>query len=226
MRASAGLASVCILGAFAMLWVAGCSLLDGDKDRLTIRRLTSDNVRKALAVDTAVNDYLAREDGDEGSLAAVLHSNFVAASNTLERVPELSSVLRANSISARDYLNTIGSIKYAEMLSGVSAAQNHDATAPGIARTNIEFWKSLPADLKPIAEDWAKSLKRASPRPTGPSRQQVLPPARLLGHDRVEATGHLPLFDRSKQQEPIIGNMRAMDGGGRPVAADKRVQVE
>jgi hypothetical protein len=215
-----------MLGALAMSWMAACSLIDGDKDRITIRRLTSDNVRKALAVDMAVNEYLALEDGDEGSLAVELHRNVVAASNALERVPELSSALRANSIGAREYLNTIGSIKYAEMLSGASAAWNVDATAPGIARANIEFWKSLPADLKPIAENWEESMRRTSLRPAGSSRQPVLPPAGLLGYDRVEATGHLPLFDRSKQQEPITGTMRAIDGGGRPVAADKRVQVE
>jgi hypothetical protein len=169
MKVQAGKACLCVVGAFAMLAIAACGLLDGDEGRLTNRRLTTEDVRRALAVDMAVTEYLAHEGASDRPLGAVLHSNLTAATEALERIPELSSALKANDISARDYLITIGSVMHAAMLSEVSDDQNVDLTAPGVDRANIEFWRSLPPDLKPIADEW-ETLKPTGTPTSTPAR--------------------------------------------------------
>jgi hypothetical protein len=152
MRARAGRAAIGTICAVAALGGA-CTLVSTDDGRITIQRLTPDTVRRALEVDLVVADYLAADDGEP---EATMPNNLDTATNFLERTPALSGALKQNGISARTYLLTIGSIMNADVLSSVSRTRDIGPAGDGISGQNIEFWTSLPPDLKPLVERWKR----------------------------------------------------------------------
>jgi hypothetical protein len=148
-----------VFTASALGVISVLSLSAFDTGRITLRRLTPENVMKALAVDLVVMDYLEAH-GQGGRLVpGTREVGLEAASAAIERIPEVSQALGANRITARNYLLTIGAIMYADAISDLPDAMS-GAAANKVAKDNIELWRSLPLDVKVAAEAWKRRQQR------------------------------------------------------------------
>jgi len=146
------------LGALGV--ITTLALNDADTGRITLRRLSPENVTKALAVDLVVMDYMEAHDEAGRPVSGAHVSGLEAASAAIESVPELSRALESNSITARDYLLTIGAIMYADVVSDLPDLAAADTDFGRVSKANIEFWRSLPPDVKVAAEGWKRRQQR------------------------------------------------------------------
>ena len=143
--------SVC---AFLVVLLATASVgAQGDPDREAVLnyRLTTTNLRKMFAVERALGEPKPTTNETTGEIVGVN-----ATAKQMEDIPEVAAALKANEISPRDYLLTLMATGHTILVIGLIERGVIADTSHPIVRENVQFWKSLPPEVKPEAEEWKK----------------------------------------------------------------------
>ena len=111
-------------------------------------RLTADNLRKMLAVDSELATLAKTAEAQPSA-------GIEATVKTLDSDPQALGVFKKNQISGRDYLLTLATALFTDLL--VELAGSGQAVTPeGITKDNVNLWKILPPDLRMTLQEWKK----------------------------------------------------------------------
>ncbi|MEX2272849.1 MAG: hypothetical protein WD690_15360, partial [Vicinamibacterales bacterium] len=80
-----------------------------------------------------------------------------ATAKELERLPEVAAVLKANGISARDYMLTTMSLFSTTVTFDLIAKGRLREAPPGMPTHNFEFLKANHKELEPLVAEWKKN---------------------------------------------------------------------
>ena len=132
---------------------------DEDTKKILNHRLTVEQVRKVVAVNREVLALLEKDadfrkraeaaqdaDGIEESIAAI------------EKVPQMTVLLKKHGITARDYLLAQMAMMSTSMTHEFISKGQMPALPPGFPTHNVDFWKANYKDLQPLEAEWKKTM--------------------------------------------------------------------
>ena len=139
-----------------MLGAAGAAAQSADDKLIMDHRLTLELIRQAVAVDrdlvTAIKKdpmLLKREPKQTPGI--------YASAAEMQKIPELAAILKANGITARDYLLTMMAMMATSLTHEFMASGKMPGLPAGMPTHNLEFWKSNAEALKPLEAEWKKN---------------------------------------------------------------------
>lgn len=136
------------------VFVAAVASAQNDPDRQAVAdyRLTAENLTKVFAIDSSLKT-MASQPLPSGQSAPGIDASI----RRLEGMPEVMSLLDRHHLSVRDYLLTVMTALFTDMVSELLESGRMDRAPTSSIKENVELWRTLPPDVKIAAREWKQT---------------------------------------------------------------------